>query len=258
MDNILELRNICKDYLLPGGGNLRVLDNINFEIPAEDSGKIISILAQFRSGKSTLLKIISSIEKPDQGVINFSKNEYPNETGRIIYLPENAVSYPWLSVQGNLEMALKLNKNKKKLSLKEIISLVELTGYENYFPHNSSYGFRFRIALGRALGVNPEIILIDDSFRAMDLITRREIYALVKTINSSTGITFILATANITEAVELSERLLLMKKNPGRIFYDLRMQKSSLKDLTYLNNTRDEIQRIFRKEDLPHTLQLTI
>lgn len=258
MSNMLELRNISKDYPLPGGGNQRVLENINFDIPLQDSGKILSILAQFRSGKSTLLKIISSIEKPDQGVLNFSKNEYPNETGRIIYLPENAASYPWLSVQGNLEMALKLTKNKGKLSLKEIISLVELTGYENHYPHNSSYGFRFRISLGRALAVDADIILIDDSFRLMDLITRNEAYDLVKKVNGSTGKTIVLATTNITEAVLLSNRILFMKKNPGRIFYDMRLKDAPVRDDIYVKSVRGEVEEVFKKENLPHTLQLTI
>jgi NitT/TauT family transport system ATP-binding protein len=155
-------------------------------------------------------------------------------------------------------MALKLNKNKERMSLNEIISLIELTGYESHFPDNKSYGFRFRIALGRALAVNPLFVLADDSFRIMDPETKTEIYDLIKNICSKSEITFIAATADISEAVILSDRILLMRKNPGRIFYDYRKRDSSLKDWSDLNGFREEIQRLYRNEDLPQNMQLTI
>ena len=144
------------------------------------------------------------------------------------------------------------------MSLDEIISLIGLSGYENYFPDNSSYGFRFRISLGRALAVDPEIILIDDSFRIMELTTRNEIYDLVKKVNSLTGKTIILATTNITEAVLLSDRILFMDKNPGRIFNDLKLREEMIKNDAYVNSVRGEIEEIFKKENIQHTLQLTI
>ena len=258
MNKLLEVRNISKYFSPAGGGKVQVLENINFEIPAEESGSIISILAQFRSGKSTLLRIIAGLEHPDEGSVILGKNAYENDTVRIIYLPETAASFPWLSVKQNIEMALKLSSKQKKLSLDEIISLVGLTGYENYFPDNSSSGFRFRISLGRALAADPEIILADDCFRIMDAVTRNEIYELVKNVNRSTGKTIILATANITEAVLLSGRILFMRKNPGRIFHHISLKDNALKDEEYINSVRAGIEDVFKKENMLESLQLTI
>jgi NitT/TauT family transport system ATP-binding protein len=256
--NLLEVKNISKYYRLYGSGTLKVLENINFNIPSEEAGSIISIIAPFGAGKSTLMKVISSVVLPDEGNILLNGKEYSGFTGGIIYLPERPVSFPWLSVRGNIQMALNLPVNKHKPEITDIISLIGLNGYEDHFPDNFSYGFRFRISLGRAIAVNPEIILIDDSFKQMDTLTRNEMYDLIRKVSSVTGKTFILATTSISEAASISRRIFFMKKNPGRIFYDLSVSDEKIQDKANINLIREEIESIYKKENLTDTIQIMI
>jgi ABC-type nitrate/sulfonate/bicarbonate transport system ATPase subunit len=126
-----------------------------------------------------------------------------------------------------------------------------LTGYENHHPHNESLGFRFRISLARALAVNPEFILLDDPFKRMSSITKDEIYELLRSIEEKFKVSFILATTNIAEAVYLSNKIFLMKKNPGKIIEEIKLdaetlRKKGLNSHERFISLRNEIEKSFQ------------
>jgi len=238
---LLKLESIGKSFPSEAGLTIRVLENINFDIPVSNKGTITSILAPFGSGKSTLLKIISGIIEQSSGNIFFNNSDRKK---RIPLIPEKPSSFPWLNVKQNIEFGLNLTE-EKKYDKQELISLVGLEGYENHFPDDKSLGFRFRISLARAAALNPSFILIDDSFKQMNNESKKEIYILLDEISSNQKQNFILATTNLIEAIQLSGKILLMSKKPGRIIKEIEIDK---RDKTQLNYHKSEKFTMLKNE----------
>lgn len=202
------LNNISKEYSIEFGFRINLLQNISFTLPLNKS---VSIIAPKGSGKSSLLKIISGIETPTAGTIT------NHDKFNVVLIPSKPSSFPWLNVQENIRFANpEISADKEK----ELLLTVGLDGYETHFPHNKSLGFRFRIALARALAVDPDLILLDEPFNEMDITTKEEIYNLIRKAEFNTHISFLIGTSNITEAVFLADKVFLMKKNPGEIIDD--------------------------------------
>jgi len=206
-DNYISLKKLSKVYTDKVGYRINLLQDISLEI---DKKEFISILAPAGSGKTSLLKLLAGLIEPTSGSIESNIKRKP-------FIPSLPSSFPWLSVKENVSFYSELNETR----IDEIIDLVGLHGYENHFPHDRSEGFRFRISLGRALAINPGIIIIDEPFNNLNTDTRKEIYSLVRSVFEEKSIPFIFGTTNITEAIYLSDKIHLMKKNPGQIFDSL-------------------------------------
>ena len=221
LNSVFEIKNISKFYTGTAGSKLHVLDEVSFKIEVTgQAGSIISVLAPFGSGKSTLLKIIAAIEEPTDGGVFINGALYSHASGKIAYIPELPSSFPWLNVKQNIEFVASL-KSSGNIDVNKLISIVGLTGYEDHFPHEKSIGFRFRISLARALAVNPSLILLDDPFRGLHGETKKEIYSLLQNVKEKLKTNFLLTTTNITEAISLSDKILLMKNHPGKIFKEI-------------------------------------
>lgn len=207
---IITLSNITKSISITEGIKKKVIDNFSVKFDFQNNN-FISIVAPFGSGKTTLLKIISGLQKFDSGKIIVNENELAYSEKRIIYLPTNPVSIPWLTVEENIRFETKkdgLQEDKVKV----IISLIGLEGYEKHIPHKNSYGFRLRISFGKALVANPELILLDEPFTKMDSVTKEEIFQVLKNIYKETGIKFLLATSNILDAMLFSDEVKILPK----------------------------------------------
>ena len=260
-DNSLDLKlnSIEKYYSGVAGAKIHVLENINFSLQNFfGEGKLFSILGTSNCGKSTLLKIIAKLINPSEGTIEISGKKDSSRFGEIIYLPENPSSFPWLSVEQNFEFAenLKINDlGNEKFSTKNLIDILGLSGYEEHRPHEKSSGFRFRIALGRALVLQPKLVLLDDPFKGLNDITRHELHKVIKEVQKSLKTSFILATTNITESIYLSEEIYLMKELPGKIFevFTLDKQNEFVHDQLKLLEVQNEIIKAFTKSgNMPH------
>ncbi len=242
-ESILELRSVTKIFSDNYGTKKKVLEDISFTIPA-NTQKITSILASFGGGKSTLLKLIAGIEKPDSGEIILNGGKYLQPEGKIVLIPEKSASLPWLNVIKNIELASRLEtcrKNERRYEINDLIHLVGLSGYENHYPHNESFGFRFRISLARALLFNPVVLLLDDCFKKMDTASREEIYGLIYEISRKTDTYFLTATTNISEALRLSGRIFMMSKVPAKIYKEIDIPEEFISD--YRNNKFSEYRR---------------
>lgn len=243
---LLSVNKVSKSFTRLAGAMVGVLDNISFDIEKkEKGGQFISVLASFGSGKSTLLKIICGIEKPDSGDVLFNGKLLNGINGKVIFIPEKPSSFPWLDVKENVQFGTGVKK-----PVQEFIDDVGLTGYEKHHPDNDSIGFRFRISLARALALNPEIILLDDPFKRMNSQTRDEIYDVIRSVMNKYNTTFLLATTNISEAVYLSNKIYLMKKNPGHIFHEIKFDSETatergLNKRERFLSIRNEIEKLF-------------
>ena len=264
---LLLLNNISKFYEGTTGLKINILEEINFSIDASDAGSqgsIISVLAPFGSGKSTLLKIIAGIENPSNGEVLLNGKNIHKSDIKIPYIPEKPSSFPWLSVEQNIQFGMRLNKNElNKTTTQSLINLVGLKGYENHFPHNKSLGFRFRIALARALTLNPTLILIDDSFKTMDSETREEMYNLLINISIELKKVFVISTTNVVEAIRLSNMILLMSSKPGRIIKEIISEPENiLKEETFksekFTHLKNEIENAFRNAKIINTINFSV
>ena len=194
------IESLSKNYSDISGYTIQLFEDISFNIEA---GKITTLLSPNGSGKSTLLKIIAGVE---EGI--FEAN------GKRIYIPTKPSSFPWLSVSGNIIFN---NKSISSEKLTEIINFVGLEGYEDHFPNNNSIGFRFRISLARAIINNPELILIDESISALPQKRKLEIYTLLRKVTSEKGIPVLYSTSKVSEAIRLSDKIILLSQSPSKI-----------------------------------------
>ncbi len=248
---MIEVKNISKENIDENGFKDIILKNISLNIPSE---KITSIIAPSGSGKSTLLKIISRLEHATHGEIIKNGNQ------KIVYIPSQSSSFPWLNVEENISLGL---HEKDSTKIKSILSFVGLEGYESFHPNNKSNGFRFRIALARSLAHHPTAILLDEPFHQMDVQTKKEILLLILEIQKTYKATFLLATTNITEALFLSEKIYLMKKDPGEIISDLvvdlpKKRDESIYDSEKFIQLRSQIEKSFKKIDSQKLFNLSI
>jgi ABC-type nitrate/sulfonate/bicarbonate transport system ATPase subunit len=237
--SILKIENLSKVYSDSVGYKIHLLENISLKI---SKAGCTTILAPKGSGKSSLLRIIANLEKETSGKIE-------NTSKRIAYIPSKPSSFPWLNVQNNIEYGLE-NSNK---DVSKFIKLVGLEGYEDHYPHNKSEGFRFRIALGRALANNPDVIVIDEPFNKLNSLTKQEIYLLVRKIIVETSVKIIFGTANITEAIFLSDKIFLMKKKPGEIIDKINIELPIDRKIQHLESEkfivyRNHIEETFKNK----------
>jgi ABC-type nitrate/sulfonate/bicarbonate transport system ATPase subunit len=252
LNPFLEIKNITKYFNGAAGSKQLIFENLCFSFDEEYN--IVSILAPYGGGKTTLLKILSGLDSDYSGDILLT-----GEKIKCIFpfIPEKPASFPWLNVSGNIRLFIMMNKKTEgfsKVKLQEFIDLAGLTGYEDHFPHNESYGFRFRISLARALTVSPQIILLDDTFKLMDSETKDEIFKIIKTIGLEKKIKFLFATSNITEAALLSDKILLINGNPGYLTGELIIDKYK----HGLEQFKDEIQKILQKENMINSSNFSI
>ncbi|HVO74637.1 MAG TPA: ATP-binding cassette domain-containing protein [Ignavibacteriaceae bacterium] len=260
---LLQVKNLSKYYSRHGLEKLPVLESINFSIEESKNGRIISILAPFRTGKTTLLKIISALEMPSEGEVLLFGRKYENPDGEIAYLPEKPSHFPWLNVEENIKLISQIKDEKLPFeTVKKIISLIGLTGYEDFIPHNKSYGFRFRAALGRALAANPKIILLDDVFKNIDTESRDELYMMLNEIKNELKLTFILTTTNVTESILLSDQIFLMYGKPGKMLMEIdpdKLKKASGNVKTEeFTSIRKEIETAYQVENFGSSINISI
>ena len=252
MSSFLEIKNITKYFNGAAGSKQLILENLSFSISEEQN--ITSILIPFGGGKTTFLKILSGLDSDYRGDILLNGNKIKN---KFPFVPEKPASFPWLNVSGNIRSIIAMHEKlegSSRVKLQELIDLTGLTGYEDHYPYNKSYGFRFRISLARAMAVSPQLIFLDDPFKLMDLEAKDEIFELIKKIASEKKIKFILASSNITEAALLSDKILLINGKPGYLSGEIIIDKYKKR----LEQLKDEIRDILQKENVTNATNFSI
>jgi ABC-type nitrate/sulfonate/bicarbonate transport system ATPase subunit len=223
MSSFLKLENISKNFDTESGNKI-ALKNIDLEIKENE---FLTILGPSGCGKSTLLKIIAGFLKTDTGQM-FKEGKISKGAGldKIMLFQNFEQLFPWQKVIDNVSFSVKAaakNKNKKltKVQIKEkslkYLKEVKLEKYQNYYPHQLSGGMKQRAALARTLAAEGEIMLMDEPFGSVDSQTRQELQLLLNNLWLEEEKTIIFVTHDIREAVFLSERIVLMKNEPGEI-----------------------------------------
>ena len=213
IEKYVELRNINKTY-----GTFKASNNINLGI---EKGKLIALLGPSGSGKTTILRMIAGLETADSGDIIIDGkvvNDVPASKRGIGFVFQNYALFRYMTVYDNIAFGLKVNKWKKsdiKKRVDELIELVGLSGMAKRYPSQLSGGQRQRVAFARALAPNPELLLLDEPFAAIDAKVRSELRLWLKEMVSKLGITSIFVTHDQDEAVEVADEILIT--NHGKI-----------------------------------------
>ena len=209
----VELRNINKTY-----GKFKASNDINLEI---EKGKLIALLGPSGSGKTTILRMIAGLETADSGDIVIDGkvvNDVPASKRGIGFVFQNYALFRYMTVYDNIAFGLKVNKWKKsdiKNRVDELIELVGLSGMEKRYPNQLSGGQRQRVAFARALAPNPELLLLDEPFAAIDAKVRQELRSWLRDMITKVGITSIFVTHDQDEAIEVADEIVVT--NHGHI-----------------------------------------
>jgi NitT/TauT family transport system ATP-binding protein len=211
------LRGVSLSYKTETGSRLLALDQIDLRVR---QGEFLCIVGPSGCGKSTLLHLIAALQKPTAGNIMID-DEYVNTPGtdRIMIFQEHGL-FPWLTVGQNVEFGMKMKglaKAEREEKIRHYLRLVHLSQFKDSRPHQLSGGMRQRVALARALATEPDVLLMDEPFAALDAQTRDLLHDELERIWTETGCTIIFVTHNVREAVRLGNRVVLFTFRPGRV-----------------------------------------
>ena len=220
MTPIISIQNLTKRFQGSDSGSVLALDNINLDI---QKGEFISLIGPSGCGKSTLLRVIADLIQPSSGTVTVNGKPAPQARKDRDYgmVFQNATLYDWRSILRNVELPLEIMnypKPERNRRAREMLKLVELSEFEDKYPWQLSGGMQQRVSIARALSFEPQILLMDEPFGALDEMTRErmnnELLRIWKTID---GMTVIFVTHSIAEAVYLSTKVVVLSPRPGRL-----------------------------------------
>jgi len=216
---VVRLSGVQKAFPVKGGSSTVALQGIDLDI---ERGEFISLIGPSGCGKSTLLRIVGDLITPSAGTVQVngksaSQARQDRDYGMVFQAP---VLFDWRTVEANVRLPLEIQKvggAARDRRVRDMLELVELTGFGKHYPHQLSGGMQQRVAIARALAFQPAILLMDEPFGALDEMTRERLNAEVLRVWARTGTTVIFVTHSIPEAVFLSTRVVVMSARPGRI-----------------------------------------
>ena len=217
---LLDVQGVCKSFRKPDGDQLVVLEQVNLTLRP---GEIVGLLGRSGSGKSTLLRQIAGLDTPSGGVVNYLGHPVVAPASGIAMVFQSFALFPWLTVLENVQLGLEAQgvaeDEMRKRSL-QAIDLIGLDGFESAYPRELSGGMRQRVGFARALVVHPNILLMDEPFSALDVLTAETLRGDFLNLWGEGQLPIkavLLVTHNIEEAVQMCDRLLIFSSNPGRV-----------------------------------------
>lgn len=212
----IEIDNVSLRYFTKQG-ETQALAGISLDIAA---GEFVSIIGQSGCGKSTLLSIIAGILSPSDGCVRIDSKPVTKPSPRIGYMLQQDYLYEWRTILDNALLGAQIQKRDMKEARERAMHLLEKCGmgdFINHYPRALSGGMRQRVALARTLVTNPDVVLLDEPFSALDSQTRLAIADEVVDVLRSEGKSVVLVTHDIGEAIAMTDRVIVLSRRPGRI-----------------------------------------
>ena len=221
---LLDVQGVCKSFRKPDGDELVVLENVNLTLRP---GEIVGLLGRSGSGKSTLLRVIAGLDEPSGGLVNYLGHAVTGPASGIAMVFQSFALFPWLTVLENVQLGLEAlgvaEAEQRKRSL-QAIDLIGLDGFESAYPRELSGGMRQRVGFARALVVHPNILLMDEPFSALDVLTAETLRSDFLDLWGEGQLpirSVLLVTHNIEEAVQMCDRMLIFSTHPGRVVSEI-------------------------------------
>ncbi|MCC3356390.1 ABC transporter ATP-binding protein [Bacillus sp. REN16] len=213
---MLAIQNVSRTFSNGTAG----FRNISFKTK---QGEIIGVLGTSGCGKSTLLRVLSGLDPDYSGTVEISGDTIKSVHEKVGVIFQESRLMPWLTVLENISFGLKNDKQKNEKAI-EYVKLVGLQGFENHYPKDISGGMAQRVSIARALITNPEVLLLDEPFSALDAFTKMQLQDLLLTIWDTYKSTMILVTHDIDEALYLCDRIVILKGQPGEIYQTIQIE----------------------------------
>lgn len=225
-DTIIAIEHLQKAFKKAATQDLLVLDDVNFKL---QEGEIVALLGRSGSGKSTLLRIIAGLVSPTDGLVTYRGKQVTKPVSGIAMVFQSFALMPWLTVLENVELGLEaqgIGREERRQRAIEAIDTIGLDGFESAYPKELSGGMRQRVGFARALVINPDVLLMDEPFSALDVLTaenlKSDLLRLWQEKKTNTNC-ILLVTHNIEEAVMLADRIVILGSDPGYIRADLQV-----------------------------------
>ncbi|MCP5053241.1 MAG: ABC transporter ATP-binding protein [bacterium] len=214
--NKISIEHITHTFSLPDKRQLTAVQDTNLSVKP---GELVTIIGRSGCGKTTLLNLVGGLLKPTSGVIRINGQTVTGPHYSRMMMFQQPCVLPWLTVEGNIAFGCKIRGEKEGLREKvsRYIHLIGLEGFEKVYPDGLSAGMMQRVALARSLIGEPEVLLMDEPFSDVDFFTRSNLYKLVLDLWQNLGLTVVLVTHDIEEALLLGQRVVMMSDRPGRI-----------------------------------------
>jgi len=240
----VEVNNISKSFSKSDDEKpLPVIEDVSFDVY---EGEFLCIVGASGCGKTTILRIIAGLQQADTGEVLLDGKKIESTSTRKGMVFQEFALFPWRTVQKNVEFGLEYKglppEERKELS-KKFISMVGLSGYENSYPHQLSGGMKQRVAIARALVNDPDVLLMDEPFGALDAQTRNILQDELLRIWTETKKTIVFITHNVDEAVYLGDRVLVLTKRPAKI-------KKEFKIALSRKRSRTNIEFVMLRKDI--------
>jgi NitT/TauT family transport system ATP-binding protein len=246
----IVIAGVTKQY----GNAHAVLESIDLVVAKQE---FISIIGPSGCGKSTILKLIAGLTVPTNGTIRVDGMTPLNARKTISFVFQDATLLPWRTVKQNIALGLELEHVPNERREKEIAALLDLVGLKNVdksYPRELSGGMRMRVSIARALATNPRLMLLDEPFAALDEMSRDRLNEEILRLRAEQNWTAVFVTHSVSEAVFLSDRVVVLAPNPGRIYAEFRVELPAARTSAIRNSP--EYDAIVTR--VSHTLRETL
>ncbi len=213
---ILRAEQLSKSFLLQGQPRL-ILSGLDFVM---EEGEFVCIVGGSGCGKSTLLELLAGITQPDSGTIWYEGAQITGRSGHLGYMPQDDLLFPWLSLEDNVLLPVRVKNGdlrRARARLRELLPVFGLQEHPGHLPYQLSGGLRQRAAFLRTCMTETKLMLLDEPFASLDAITRMQLQDWLKDITTKLKLSIILVTHDIDEAINLADRILVMKDQPGKL-----------------------------------------
>lgn len=249
---IVKFTSLKKRY---GSGPL-VLDSINLDVTP---GDFITLIGPSGCGKSTVLKLISGLNPATEGGLTVLGTTPKGARDRQAFIFQDATLLPWLTAEGNAELPLRLrgvSSAERRARAREMLALVGLDKVPAFYPRQLSGGMKMRVSIARALTLQPQLLLLDEPFGALDEMTRNRLNEELLTIRERSRFTAMFVTHSVSEAVFLSNRILVMAANPGRMHAEVKVtfpypRQAELREHAAFQAKVTEVSRLLHEVEVP-------
>jgi NitT/TauT family transport system ATP-binding protein len=249
---IVKFTSLKKRY---GTGPL-ILDDINLAVSA---GDFVSLIGPSGCGKSTILKLVSGLSPGTEGSLTVLGTAPKQARDRQAFIFQDATLLPWHTAQRNAELPLRLRgvpASERAARAREMLSLVGLDAAREYYPRQLSGGMKMRVSIARALTLSPQLLLLDEPFGALDEMTRNHLNEELLALRERSRFTALFVTHSVSEAVFLSNRVLVMAPNPGRLHAEVKVdfpypRRPELRERPEFQVKVNEVSRLLHAVEAP-------
>jgi len=214
---ILTAERVSRSFSIGRGPDIVAVQDVSLEI---EEGELVCLLGSSGCGKTTMLNLFAGFIQPSSGSVKLRGEPITGIEPRCGVVFQSYALFPWLTVQGNVEFGLRMQRlpaAERRERAARFIELVKLTGFERHYPAELSGGMQQRVTLARILAADPEVLLMDEPFAALDAMTRQEMQEELLRIQEASRKTIMFVTHSIDEALILADRIVVMSARPGRV-----------------------------------------